>query len=662
MSAAEASAAAPTPAERLKALFGFFKRILEEILNGVFSLSSQAGEIRNLIRTLLFGLLWLYWSATLHDVETWKTLILPLRDAILTNNGQQIILQGGIFAFESIFAPEVLRNLLTLIAPYLLAREMAAVYLADIFEKETKIARKFLLQVAFGEEYSSIRISEGKIVADHQGSTIVQIGGPGYVTVDLDSAVLFERPDGSAHVIGPTAVSKEKKAPAEASAPTEKINTGDQPRNNRVVLNAFERVRQCVDLRPINDGQEVSARSLDGIWVTAKDIQYTYSIYRGAAPLPSLQNPYPFDKEAVTKMVYGPPRPVKMGGAPDTKSDWTKPMPGKIIGNVSGALGEFISQRGLTEFFSAIGRPEEETLSQRATGVQNASLSLVGESGGGEVASPLQAPASFTSRASLSEQILATLQKQLPNGGKQIHWLGIGSWVTTEKILPNSHLEAWKISQENRRLRAKDNLEKIYKDANQNELAALIRQMPLERYVALDDEVRGGSLSEPELMDELLKEYHQRLADAKQYLDEHKENPSKSLENALEILNLLRYRPLGSDYFIGYRHSAKASADVEGASIHQFDLVFASMPLGGYEIRPVVHDFMDEPLQEFHFELNASRGLLRPASLQSATMRPEDLFTQVSFELTLLPGEICDLQLNFAQGATQLGEFFLALP
>lgn len=662
MSAIEASpSAAPTPTERLQALFRLARRLLEEILNGLFSLSSRAGELRNLLRLLFFALLWFYWTATLHNIGEWFALFLPVRDALLGNNWQLLIIQGGIFAFESLFAPEVLRNLLMLIAPYLLAREMAAVYLADIFEKEAKTARKFLLQVAFGEEYSTIRISEGKIIADHQGSTIVQIGGPGYVTVDLDSAVLFERPDGSAHVIGPTAVSKEKKAPADAAAPTEKINTADQPRNNRITLNAFERVRQCVDLRTINGSQTVTARSRDGILVTAQDIQYTFSIYRGQAPLLSLQNPYPFDKDAVTKMVYNPPRPVKIGGAPDTKPDWAKTMPGGIVGNVGSALGEFIGQRGLTEFFSAIGRPEEETLSQRATGVQNAGLSLVGEAGDGAVASPLQAP-DFTSRASLSEQLLTKLQKQLPGGGKQIHWLGVGTWDMSKTIIPADHLEAWKISQENRRLRAKDNLEKIYKDANQNELAALIRQMPLERYVALDDEVRSGRLDEQELIEELLKAYHQRLADGRQYLEDHHEAIPNPLNTALEVLNLLRYREMHSDYFIGYRATKNDSPEIAGASIHKIDMIFASMPLGGYEMTPIIYDFGEADAQEFHFEINTACGRLSPASLQSAAMRPADLFTHATFELRLLPGESCQARLTFGQGATQLGEFFLQLP
>jgi len=646
--------------ERLTALETALKRIIEDALNWLFSFSPEAGEIRNAVRAMLFTLLWLYWTVTLYDLEAWKNLLLPLRDALIKSDMQLIIIESGLLAFRTFFRAEVLRHLLMLAAPYLLAREMAAIYLADIFEKEAEVARKFLSQAAFGENYATIRITQGAILADQQGSTIVQIGGPGFLSVDLDSAVLFERPDGSAHVIGPTAISREKNQPIRTLFSREKAPI-DRPKKNRVAISAFERIRQCVDLRTINGSQDVSARSRDGIPVKARDVQYTYSIFRGEKPELSLQNPYPFDKEALVKMVYGPPRPVKVGGAPNTKPDWIESMPGKIVGNVANGLGGFISQRSLTAFFAAIGKPEEEALLQRATGVQNAGLSLAGESSSGNVDTPLQAPA-FTSRASLSERLLGDLEKSLPNSGRQIHWLGVGTWDTPAEIIPANHLAAWKMSQENRTLRSKDNLTKLYKDANQNELAALIRQMPLEAYVELDDDVRADKITEAELIDALLKGYHQRLLDAQKYLQEHNETASKVINTALEMLNHLYIHQTGSDYYIGYRVFSKESDQITGAIVYRSEMVVASVPLSTYEMTPINFDFLDAPSLIFTLGLEAEGVSVTPGAPQEKSMGRDDIFIQATFDVTLLPGDTANTHLTFGQRATLLDEFNIPLP
>ena len=83
------------------------------------------------------------------------------------------------------------------------------------------------------------------------------------VEIELDSAALFEKPDGRPHVIGPTV-------------------------KGNVTLEGFERFRRVIDLRDqYTDPQkpvDVRSRSLDGIPVETKDVQFVYSIWRDRKP------------------------------------------------------------------------------------------------------------------------------------------------------------------------------------------------------------------------------------------------------------------------------------------------------------------------------------------------------------------------------------------
>jgi len=511
-----------------------------------------------------------------------------------------------------------------------------------------------------------VRLTEGKILEDHQGTTLVQIGGPGYLTIDLDSAVLLERPDGSTHILGPTAPPPAPKRSWFAKLFLVEKTLPDQPVKGKVAIDAFERIRQCVDLRTISASQTVSARSRDGIPITARDLQYTYSIYRGEAPQPTNLQPYPFDPQALEKMVYNPPRPLKMDGAPDTTPDWSKKMLGGIAGNVANELGGFISQRSLSEFFTAIGRPEEEALQARASGVLTAGRSLAGEGGpaADPIASPLKAPETFTSRATLSEQILGELQKRLPGAGKQVHWLGIGTWdVPPETTIPARHLEAWNLSLENRRLNSPDVLTKLYNDAHQNELIGLLRQMPLETYQEWIMAVQEGKKSESEAVSALLDSYYERLLAAEKYLQEHSGKVPFHIQETISRLAWLQQGDNApNEYFIGYRILAAPSEHVRDATVYQVETIFSAQPLPRYFCTSRLFEFGDSEQLDFSFEVTASAGILNPQGMRFTPMRRRDLYCSAVFELALSPGQTAALRLVYGQGASDLGYFEINLP
>ena len=106
--------------------------------------------------------------------------------------------------------------------------------------------------------------------------------------VDIDSVALFEKPDGTPRVIGPT---------------------GKEP-NGKAMLTGFERFRQAIDLRDHyielrhnNKTSAVKSRSRDGIPVTATDVQFMFSVYRDKQE-PDDNNPYPFSQKAIEQLVY----------------------------------------------------------------------------------------------------------------------------------------------------------------------------------------------------------------------------------------------------------------------------------------------------------------------------------------------------------------------
>src|SRR5918993_425941 len=109
--------------------------------------------------------------------------------------------------------PRIFQYFPIFLAPFFIALQAASLYLADIFELENvSIARGFIWSVALSGSEETIRVSQGGISEEDRHSPTFLIGGPGKVIVDLDSVAMFEKPDGTPHIIGSTA--KEPRARA----------------------------------------------------------------------------------------------------------------------------------------------------------------------------------------------------------------------------------------------------------------------------------------------------------------------------------------------------------------------------------------------------------------------------------------------------------------
>lgn len=459
-------------------------------LNWVFALHHRAAVTRfRGVMVLLIGI-WLLLPLRVVPPEQRSQMLVPLLASTLTGDINGMLLNGWDVLTRTILHPVVVQHILALLAPCWLMYRITAIYLADVFERSEEVTRKFVIQAAFGTSYNTIHIRQGKVAEEDQDSPMIQIGGPGYVVVELDSAVLFERPDGTPHVVGPT---------------------------DRTVIDGFERIRQCFDLRDIIDKQDASARARDGIQVTARDVQYSYSIYRGEFSNKTLQSPYPFDENSAKTMVFKAGRNVPYN-ADARKHDWLTPMPGKMAGPIGGEIGTFISKRGLSEFLSSVGEPEVRSLADREQKIEEMSQRISGAQPGAPAASN-PTSTEFSSRAYLSSLFYQeAFQQGAAKKGFNLNWIGVGTWAPPAQIIPQNHLEAWKLSRENLARGNPQALNGLRNEAKLRELLQIVQKM-LHKFF---DESSNPDDNVP--IEKLLREYLIILENARELYRREGEN------------------------------------------------------------------------------------------------------------------------------------------
>ena len=139
----------------------WLKGMVESALNLVFSLTHAAGRYRDMVRTLGLMLLYLYWVLTLYDIDGWINLFNGLYAEPF--NPSVFLIRFMTLLISIFLHPEVLRHMLAVVAPYMLVHRLASVYLADIFEKDTQVASRFIKQAAFAQDYLTIRIRAGRL-------------------------------------------------------------------------------------------------------------------------------------------------------------------------------------------------------------------------------------------------------------------------------------------------------------------------------------------------------------------------------------------------------------------------------------------------------------------------------------------------------------------
>ncbi|NOY98174.1 MAG: hypothetical protein GXP40_03080, partial [Chloroflexi bacterium] len=314
-----------TVGQELKRLATTLQQLVDCLLNKVFALTLNAARARGSMLVLLFLAAVFLINLGVRPWAEWQTYFRDLFTYLLQENSRQAVSQEAQAAFLKlvwkIIAP-TLQYLPLLIVPFYLALHVASIYLADIFELEkVETARRFIMQASLGGMYDTIRIGEGEVLEKYRDHPIIQIGGPGYVLVELDSAALFEKPDGRPHVIGPTLKKKTS-------------------------LEGFERFREAIYLKDhYTESIRVSDRSLDGIRVEARDVRLVFSVWRGddeQARTPTLERPYPFDKQAIETLVYRRSCSIpRVHGGASKRGPWTNAIKSLIRNKLRGFINKY---------------------------------------------------------------------------------------------------------------------------------------------------------------------------------------------------------------------------------------------------------------------------------------------------------------------------------
>jgi len=467
---------AETPLQKERRLFGeLLNRLGNALLNRLFDLEPERSARRLRYLTVLFfisGFLitlryypLILWGQHLQDV-----FLYLLSPAQPLNFPGDPFLNFVLYVVQVYTDPRVLQYLPIFLAPFYIAQQSAAIYLADIFELEdVGVARSFISEVALSGSSRSIRVSHGTVSEEHQETPLFLIGGPGRVVVDLDSVALFEKPDGTPHVIGPT---------------------GKEP-GGKATLGGFERFRQAVDIRDhyvdLRDqnpkSQSVKSRSRDGMPITATDVRLMFSIYRGENTNPPKDIPYAFDPKAIEQIVYNSTSkvtPTKPNPSAH-EFEWTNNMIGLIRGELSG----FMSKHNLSVYLASTGMPELEKITQREEVIAEQIRSLTQTDEEKPKAKDDKKPPEFQPRykvTNLFTQFTQEFTNKSRGKGVELQWIGVGTWTSPVEVVPEKHLEAWKVSQENMGNDSPGAMKSAEEKARIEKMYLLINAVPLDAY------------------------------------------------------------------------------------------------------------------------------------------------------------------------------------
>ncbi len=493
-------------------------RLIDAILNKMFDLRPEAATRRLwyliilfVVASFLIGLLYYpgaWWTQRIKDIFSYF-----LDPAFAASNPENPFVNFFILTGKVFIDPRVFQYFPIFLASFFIALQCAALYLADIFElDDVSVARRFIWAVALSGSEEVVRISAGEVPDDYRLSPAYLIGGPGRVIVDLDSAALFERPDGTPRVIGAT--TKELRG--------------------RASLEGFERFRQAIDTRDqyVDLHDQVKSRSLDGIEVRAADVRLMFSIYRGGVK-PSADNPYPFSKEAVEQVIYKATSRVTPGAA--TPSTYEFSWVNKMIGLIRNELNAFISRNKLSAFLASIGIPELEKRKQREEAIVEQAQRLTQSEQGFLGLSEQKVLPEFQSRrklTSLFTQFADEFTKKAQSSGVELHWIGVGTWKTPTGLIPEKHLEAWKLSNDNLYRESDEVLFELEKEAILQKTVSLIQDVPVATYLNAPNDEKENKKA----VRSLLIAYYQQLREAVEFMSTKGEAVPPSIEEAIDLI------------------------------------------------------------------------------------------------------------------------------
>lgn len=324
-----------------------------------------------------------------------------------------------------------------LMVVYSFSKKMSARYLDDVYElHDEELASDFLEEVTFGYGRERVTIHEGRITENDEKSSLILIGGPGEIQVNLDSVALLEKVNGEPKVIF--------------------------PRNESWKLGRFERIREIgkfdetgkreyaiINLRDqFVSGLVVKSRTKDGIPLEAQGIKVMFSVLRrGQTKDDKVQgDAYLFDENAVRALVYNQ---TIITPAPSAPSGVTFPWDTTVIPLVISELEDLITSRTLSEILASISQQEVDNASENDKTNAKMRVEMTGKQTPLDKIKESQAP-NFESRSRITAQFFNNYFKEkAAKLGVSIQWIDIGNWQFPNTLILDKHKEAWNLSREN---------------------------------------------------------------------------------------------------------------------------------------------------------------------------------------------------------------------
>lgn len=512
--------------------------IWESLLSPYFRRAFTTVRIWTLMRDLVLILL---------GVFLWVLVALRAHPVILGSRSAE---ETAIFFLRALLAADVLSTILIAVFVFWVAMRVAAIYLDDIFElKDVQVAGRFIRQAAFATSYDLIEIKDGQVIQEHQRSPVFLIGGPGKVRVYLENAALFEKIDGTPHVIGPTVrgsgtIEATQVAgrrtifswlrrliqPGWSRRPRPVAEAGDAFVDGVEVLDGFERLRSIIDLRDqvfaARDIQ-IFERTRDGIRIEAKDVKFVFSVLRDGKQA-NLRRPYPFSEGAIMDLVYL-----------QTQQNWTDAMTNLIRREIK----NFIAAHDLSEFLAASNAPEIDRWLVEELKIRTEAHRLAGLQDDVSAEPPDQQ--FFVSRRDLTDRfydLTSGFIDMAEAQGVQLGWIGVGTWETPDEIIPERHLEAWRISIQNF-VRGNDRiLEGLIEESYLGELSLMVREVPLTKF----QEMITKEEARERIIKELALTYRSRLRAAFDLMERDQESvEAQRTRQVLEHLARVLYHKIG---------------------------------------------------------------------------------------------------------------------
>lgn len=473
------------PSSFPRSLWDALLNAISEFFNTIFRISIGMGLFRLIffIIILLSAIVLITWGISLQEdpyTSAW---------ALLTD----VIRHPFAHVTWSIVPP-----LLIFFLPLWIAFQICAIYVQDIYElDDVNLAQRFVSVCAFGFPFEVMHIEEGRVRPADQGTTIFRIGGPGFITVAMENVAVFERPDGRPDQHGPTT-----------------RNFLGIPDLNVELLDGFERLRSIIDLRDQTWKSEVSARSLDGIPIYAKDMQFLLSVRRRpffrTSPNADRRHdqPYPYNWKAIDYLVF------------EQSGD---PLDQVIAGSVRMEIRSFVESHSLSDFLAAIQEPEFERLIHHPAYNPESDTSIPG-------------PAlSFVPRPEITRQFLdfsRAFSHSMRNSGVFVEWVNVGIWQFPKEIIPSQHVQAWQMTLENGRMGSQWALNQVFQKSRLQELTRMTEEVLIELV-----ELQKKGIEGEDLLYKLIASYYARLRTTYDRLSERlRTAPTPDLENRLQVL------------------------------------------------------------------------------------------------------------------------------